>query len=391
MPPSPHQAAGELLRQLNIDVAQPVDPFAAIGRLGLVVVFRPLDNLLGAILPGRPGGPAGILLNGSAHPSVQRLTAAHEIGHWTLHYDHSRPGADRPFEWIADERGEVVGDVTADIEHEARRFARAFLLPDALLDRLRARYWTGGQLTADAAYRIARDAGAPYSDLLRRLRDSGDLAPADYKRLHQVNPAAIKRQLSWGKRARKDREVWDIGPVTPDAGLTVVTGDRLLAALDEQPSTGYRWMEASAFARRSPSPAPPSFARPGESVTWDEAADVTLAAAAPAATPGAPAPRPAVLPLVEDTPGLPLAADPALGAAGALAAAPPAPRVGGRTGRRLGFATRTVGSRDIELVYARPWDPDSVVTRLVIPATVGPTPARRERDLQLAFGAEADS
>ncbi|MDR1265527.1 MAG: hypothetical protein LBK42_08210 [Propionibacteriaceae bacterium] len=549
--PDPAVEADRLRSDLGIDPARPVDPFAAIVQLGLVLVFQPLDNLLGAVLPGSPGGAAGVLLSRSRHVTVQRLTAAHEIGHWKLHFNHNGPvarltddaaavigesGQSEQFDH-ADQSDQPNGPVAPGdnghkefiIERQARRFARAFLLPPELLRRLAERHWPGGRLTPEAAYLMARDAGAPYSALLRLLRDRGEITPSDYDRLEGVHPRAIKERLA-GRPAPSDSEVWVVGARADDDPLNLVVDDQFWAGLDEQAGTGYRWLEPSGLTRRPPRPAPPSFAAPGAKVVWSEpvaaappdaaskseplpdtpvaagrpgsAAEAesvrpkpvsaawsddtasrlwgagtdetsprptssemadgspllddgspVLADGAPGLTNGAPVladgtwpdgarpvppppagdgltPRPLssppapVLALVEDEGGLP-----ALGATGwagddpprtsgggegdqpqtsdggeddqpALAAPgppesdqgmvvdfEPAPLLGGVVGRRLRFDTTNPGRRDIELVYARPWDPDSAIRRVQIPATVWPTPARQEHDQQLRWGA----
>lgn len=69
------QAAQETLDQLNLDISTPIDVFGAIDQLDLDVTFMPLRNLLGAILPD-----GGVLLTTERPTSVQRYTAAHEIG-----------------------------------------------------------------------------------------------------------------------------------------------------------------------------------------------------------------------------------------------------------------------------------------------------------------------
>src|SRR4051812_38254689 len=61
-----------------------IDVFRAATRLGAVLLFRPLNGLLGAYM-GRPVVPIpGIIVSTQRDLHVQRFTAAHEIGHYYL-------------------------------------------------------------------------------------------------------------------------------------------------------------------------------------------------------------------------------------------------------------------------------------------------------------------
>src|SRR5271170_2214925 len=58
-----------------------VDVFGVIAKLGVPMLLRPLSGLLGAFLPEPM---AGILVTTERPLSVQRFTAAHELGHFYL-------------------------------------------------------------------------------------------------------------------------------------------------------------------------------------------------------------------------------------------------------------------------------------------------------------------
>src|SRR5579871_1638985 len=63
-----------------------IDVFSATLRLGLPLLFRPLRGLLGAFL--RDPIP-GVLVTTERPLSIQRLTAAHELGHFWLKHQPS--------------------------------------------------------------------------------------------------------------------------------------------------------------------------------------------------------------------------------------------------------------------------------------------------------------
>ena len=61
-----------------------VDVFGTIVKEHIPLMFRPLDGLLGLYLPD-----PGILVTTQRGLSIQRWTAAHELGHATIHHEAS--------------------------------------------------------------------------------------------------------------------------------------------------------------------------------------------------------------------------------------------------------------------------------------------------------------
>ncbi len=84
-----------------------VDVFAAVQSLDLPLLLRPLQGLLGAYL-SEP--TPGVLITTQRPMSIQRFTAAHELGHLVLH-----------------RHGDPKGK---EVEQQANEFAGAFLLPE---------------------------------------------------------------------------------------------------------------------------------------------------------------------------------------------------------------------------------------------------------------------
>src|SRR5436309_10916190 len=68
--------------------AQPgsVDVFGTIVKEKIPLMFRPLEGLLGAFLPGPV---PGIIVNTQRPLSVQRFTGAHELGHAAMGHETS--------------------------------------------------------------------------------------------------------------------------------------------------------------------------------------------------------------------------------------------------------------------------------------------------------------
>src|SRR5580698_631807 len=79
--------ASQLHAELGVNLESPIDVFAAVQRLGIVLAFSNLGATSGLYLPASPEQELpGILLN-SQHPrSRQRYTAGHELGHHAFHH-----------------------------------------------------------------------------------------------------------------------------------------------------------------------------------------------------------------------------------------------------------------------------------------------------------------
>ena len=124
------QSAGQLLRQLGIkeqieSSGGSINVFAAISELDLPLLFRPLDGLLGAYLnfPTQ-----GILVTTQRPLSIQRFTAAHELGHCKL--DH-KPSLDDEHILRRMAMNNQPGQDFQEVEADG--FAVAFLLPKWLI------------------------------------------------------------------------------------------------------------------------------------------------------------------------------------------------------------------------------------------------------------------
>src|SRR3954453_6948898 len=184
------QAADELLNDLDIDQEEPIDVFDIIDRPGLWLVFNRRDSLLGATVPK---GNGGIMLTTQRGPSVQRYTAAHEIGHWILDID------EPAFDGEAD-----IFYPTADREQLAQLFAGQLLMPPPLVFATCARHGITADTdaTGPAVYLVARDMGASYEAAARQLSNLDIISPVSRDALLARTPAQVKTELCHGHRPR---------------------------------------------------------------------------------------------------------------------------------------------------------------------------------------------
>src|SRR5712691_7388597 len=137
--------ARRALRDLGLENDTWIDPFEAIERAGALLFFAPLKGLCGAYMPRLPKGDAAGSLVSNTYPlSVQRFTAAHELGH--LRMGHS-PSVDKEEDILP--RGlveQTSGLATTEEEVKAEAFAAHFLMP---MRRVSERIGHLGLSTAD--------------------------------------------------------------------------------------------------------------------------------------------------------------------------------------------------------------------------------------------------
>ena len=166
-------AADEALAVLDaaeVDQSAQIDVFGLCEQLGLWLAFMPLDNLLGAFLPE---GSGGVLITTQRPLSVQRYTAAHELGHWQMHHGVT-----------TDTHEQVFGSTDAERERLAQIFAGNLLLPPplvfAILDRVQRS--EPDRLTSTDCYAVAREAGVSYEAAIRQLKRISRSSPTVKRR-----------------------------------------------------------------------------------------------------------------------------------------------------------------------------------------------------------------
>lgn len=232
--------AAELHSELGIRTAlatgdRPVDVLQVMRDIGMALLFRPLNSLLGAYLPN--GGNPGILITTQRDLHIQRFTAAHELGHHLLGH-HASLDADVGF--VA--RGER--DFHDEQELEADSFAAEFLLPKWLLvAHARRHQWGKADLReSDAVYQLSLRLGVSYAATCWSLLTNGLIDQKTAQSLLATQPKACKQRAlpdvpveSWR------RDVWLLSE--RDRGIQVMGGpdDYLIFSLEEAASSGYVW------------------------------------------------------------------------------------------------------------------------------------------------------
>lgn len=261
------QAADELLNDLGVDQENPVDVFELLDQCGLWLTFTRLENLLGAVVRV---GAGGVLLTTQRPASVQRYTAAHELGHWVMDFD---PVA-------LDGESEIFHPST-DREILAQVFAGQLLMPPPLVFSTCQRYGITGSATATgtSVYQAARDMGTSYEAAARQLANLDIIGRSELDDLLRQRPKDLKTALALGHVPTGAVDVWTAGRDDDATPIRVTAGDEVFVSLPENRTTGHRWLtdrELDARDRNLESPEPDPF---GASSSLPTVPDDLLAAA----------------------------------------------------------------------------------------------------------------
>jgi predicted secreted protein len=215
--------------------ASNIDVFGTIVKEKIPLVFRPLEGLLGAFLPGPV---RGIIVTTQRPLSVQRFTGAHELGHAAMGHQAS----------LDDEtmltRSESPSWNYDPLEAAANAFATSFLLPKWLLISHAARHqWTRRNLTTPAvAYQLALRAGASYQATCLALFRNGLIDETAYGKLRQVEVKQLKRDLLDGYQLENwYPDVWVLTEADEGSAIEGDPHDAFVVRLKEDSGAGYLW------------------------------------------------------------------------------------------------------------------------------------------------------
>ncbi len=213
-----------------------IDVFDTISQLDITLLLRPLNGLLGAYL--REPAP-GILITTQRPLSIQRFTAAHELGHFYLEH---KPSLDD--EQVL-RRSPFQNRGLLDLQElEANTFAAAFLMPRWLvMQQCRQHGWTAVDLQdPDKVYQLALRLGTSYAATCHTLQ-----------RYNVIDPTVAKELLMAEVRTRKQRLLGDFVPqnyfgdtwllTEADQGTSISgsRNDMFVIRLKEHSSGGYVW------------------------------------------------------------------------------------------------------------------------------------------------------
>lgn len=243
--------AGRLLRQLDMRArierqGGNVDVFETMFQLGLPLLLRPLKGLLGAFL--REPIP-GVLVTTERPLSIQRFTAAHELGHFLLKHELSLD--DEKFIGRSLKTTPVQGDFQ---ETEADAFAVGFLMPHWLVGWHCSRQgWHKDDLiNPHVVYQLALRLGVSYEATTRTLQRYNYLSVSQSRLLRNVEPRTLKAALLGDYRPESYRgDVWLLTERDAQMQIDGSRNDLFVLRLNEHAGGGYLWnldeLRASGF------------------------------------------------------------------------------------------------------------------------------------------------
>lgn len=223
-----------------------IDVFGATLRVDLPLLLRPLKGLLGAYLKDPI---PGVLVTTERPLSIQRLTAAHELGHFWLQH---QPSLDD--ESILRQMSNSLPDRNLQ-EVEANAFAIGFLLPRWLIVwHCEHQGWLAKDLQEPrVAYQLALRLGASYEATSWTLQRYNIISPAAAHALRRVQPRQLKLDLLQDYRPEDYRgDVWMLTERDADTHIDGSRNDHFVLRLNEHSGGGYLWnidqLKESGFA-----------------------------------------------------------------------------------------------------------------------------------------------
>ncbi|PWK52846.1 ImmA/IrrE family metallo-endopeptidase [Pleionea mediterranea] len=242
------QAAKELHYQLDTQSRlrsneKRIDISSAVEHLELPMIFRPLKGLLGAYIPGEA---PGIIITTERRLSIQRYTAAHELGHYYLQHNLS-----------ADDEA-VIGRSTKhsdDIplqELEAEAFAGEFLLPKKLLLNI-CRGLRLGKVDLKNpvnVYKISSRAGVSYEAAAIALLNYKFIDLNTYPDVKAFPRKECKQELlgSWERHVEKfDLDIICLNESDNNSHIKLESNDFVILELPEPAASGYLWQGMDAI------------------------------------------------------------------------------------------------------------------------------------------------
>jgi len=235
-------AAAQLHRKLDLRdrltaAGGAVNVFGLIHELKIPLLLRPLDGLLGAYLTAPT---QGILVTTERPLSIQRFTAAHELGHCMLDHLPSLDDDDSVLRRMSN----MSGPDYLDQETEADGFAVGFMLPKWLLaETMKRQGWILDDLhRPNVVYQLSLRVGASYEAMCWTFVRYNMMSTKHARALLQTKPKILKEFLLAGHKPPNYRgDVWLLTEKDAGARIDGSRNDLFVLKLAEHSNGGYLW------------------------------------------------------------------------------------------------------------------------------------------------------
>lgn len=226
--------ASRILAKNKVSCMDPVDIFGIIEKSGIILNFQRLDNLAGAYLPETEKSPPGILINENLPLTRQRYTAAHELCHFI-----------RSDSTSFDTSSELFYDSYKrdDKEKIAEEFASCILMPRKLLKNilLKIGLMDKSSFTPKTVYELALRLGTSYEATVNRLATLNMITKSKYNNL-KIPPIKIKKSYGTDNLKTNWNDIWILKKEDNNSTIYPIIGDEVRVILEENPTTGYKWI-----------------------------------------------------------------------------------------------------------------------------------------------------
>lgn len=227
-------AAHKAHKEFGVDPTSRVDVFGVLRAVGAHVFFRPLRSIYGAYLPTGEMLP-GLLINSNLPLSVQRFTAAHELGH--LYLGHKTISLEQEVDFVPERRSGIDND-----EIVAETFGAFFLMPKALvMGSMRDLAVQRDRVTPPDAYLMALRMGTSYAATVNQLQTLKLVRPAQAVELRKHAPKQIKEKLNEEQAAGR-HDIWLLNEHWNGKEIFPAVRDTIRIQLEETPTSGYTWL-----------------------------------------------------------------------------------------------------------------------------------------------------
>jgi Zn-dependent peptidase ImmA (M78 family) len=216
-----------------------IDVFGSTFVVGLPLLLRPLKGLLGAYIPTPI---PGVLVTTERTLSIQRFTAAHELGHFQLKHLPSLDD-DNLLRRMAMVPGKSFSEPELQ-EVEADAFAVSFMMPRWLVEWHSSRQgWLASNLVEPhVVYQLSLRLGASYEATAWTLLRYKLISASACRAVRLTKPRQIKAELLTDYRPSDYKgDVWVLTERDADTQIDGSRNDHFVLRLNEHSGGGYLW------------------------------------------------------------------------------------------------------------------------------------------------------
>lgn len=214
-----------------------VDILEAVSRLGVTVILRPLNNVIGTLLKLERG--SGLML--SVSQSVRLLRNASAFALSILLYTSNREESINFRAWYKF----IAESLPKSPEDEYFVSVQDLLLPNFLLANLQVRQkWSNSDLEDPVnIYQASLRLGASYEATVHAYERMGCFTPSASQKLLTIKLSDIKRTLleDYNPENIEDLDVWCLSDDKEECAIPANRDDLFLFRLKEKGSAGYAW------------------------------------------------------------------------------------------------------------------------------------------------------